>query len=76
MLSMVPSSVVYPARSVAVWLRLVIVGHPSATPFLQWQPRLSTVQRLNRALLAGAQNDGVFRRIEIQTYDGFQSLGE
>ena len=55
---------------------LVVVGHGSAATLLQRQPRLRAVQRLDLALLIGAQHDGVFRRIEIKPDDGFQFLGE
>jgi len=38
---------------------LVVVGHGSATAFLHWQAGLGAVQRLNLALLVGAQHDGI-----------------
>src|ERR1035437_9723395 len=57
-------------------IALVVVGHGSAAPLLEWQPRLRTVQRLDPAFLVGAQHDGVFRRIEIEPNDGLQFLGE
>src|SRR5690349_8155755 len=59
-------------RSVA----LVVVSHRSATALLQGQARLGTVERLNLALFIYAHHDGVFRRIQIETDDIFQFLGE
>jgi len=55
---------------------LVVVGHGSAASLLQRKTGLCTVQRLDLALFIGAQHDGVFRRVEIETNDGLQFLGE
>ena len=59
-------------RSVA----LVIVGHGAATAFLDRQAGLGAVQRLNLALLVGAQHEGVLGRIQVQADDVFQLLRE
>lgn len=55
---------------------LVVVRHGLAAPLLQGQPWLSSIQRLNLTLLACAQNQRVFRRIQIQANDGFQLVGK
>jgi len=51
------------ACSVGSWFR----SAPS-----ERQPRRVRSQRLDLALLVGAQHDGVFRRIEIEPDDGLQ----
>ena len=54
----------------------VVVGHGPTAALLQWQAGLRAVQRLDLALLVGAEHDGVLGRVEIETHDGFQFLGE
>src|SRR5271157_978610 len=44
------------------------MGHGSATPFLDWQSRLSAIQCLDLALLIDAENDCLLRRIQVQTH--------
>jgi hypothetical protein len=54
----------------------MVCPHDAATAFLHGQTRLGAVQRLNLALLVGAQQDGLLGRIQIQADDIFQLLGE
>ena len=39
-------------------IAFVVVGHGAATPFLEREARLGSVQRLNLALLVNAQHQG------------------
>jgi len=45
---------------------LVIVGHGSGAALLDRQSRLSSVERLDLALLVDRQHDGVRREIDIE----------
>jgi len=54
----------------------VIVGHGSEPPFLHWQPRLGTVERLDLALLVDRQHHGVGGRIDVEPDDVTQLGGE
>jgi hypothetical protein len=54
----------------------VVVRHGRAASAFQGQPRLRTVQSLNLALLVHAQHQRVLGRIQVQTDDVFQFLGE
>src|SRR6185437_11495139 len=59
-------------------IALVVVRHRSTTALLNRQPRLRAVQGLDLALLVGAQDDGMLRRVEIETDDRlklFSKLG-
>jgi len=47
----------------------VIMRHGSAAAFFHRQPRLRSVERLNLTFLVDTQNQGFFRRIEIQAND-------
>src|ERR1039457_3965168 len=49
-------------------IALVIVGHSAATPFLDRQPWLCTIQCLNLALFVYAENDPLLRGIQVQTH--------
>jgi len=55
---------------------LVVVSHGAAAALLHRQARLGAVQSLNLALLVGAQDDGVLRRVQIQAHNIFQLLDE
>jgi len=57
-------------------MALVVVGHSSTAPFLYRQPRLSPLQGLNLALLVHAQDNGLVRRVEVQSHDIGELLGE
>lgn len=59
-------------RSIA----LVVMRHSAATALLDGQARLAAAQCLNLALLIGAQNKRVFRRVQIQAHDIEQLLLE
>ena len=48
---------------------LVIVGHGRRAPLLQRQPGLGPVERLDLRLFIHAQNNGPFRRVEIEPHD-------
>jgi len=52
----------------------VIMRHSSAAAFLHRQPRLRSVERLDLAFLVDTQNQGFFRRIQIQAHDVTQLL--
>src|SRR5665213_1096207 len=54
----------------------VVVSHGPAAAFFDRQTGLGAVQRLDLTLFIGAQNQGVFRRVEIETHDGFQLFRE
>ena len=54
----------------------VVVRQGGAAPAAQRQAGLGTVQRLNLAFLVHAQHQRMFGRIEVQTDDVFQFLGE
>jgi hypothetical protein len=47
---------------------LVIVGHRAASPFLDRQPRLGAIQRLNLALFVYAQDNRLLRGIQVQAH--------
>src|SRR5665213_2255494 len=51
---------------------LVVVRHSAAPPFLQWQPGLRAVERLDLRLLVYAEDECAIRRIEIQADDVVQ----
>ncbi len=44
------------------------MGHRAASPFLNRQPGLGAVQRLNLALFVYAQDDRLLRRIQVQAH--------
>ena len=50
-----------------VHVAFVVVGEGAAPPLLQRLPGLRAVQGLHLALLIAGQNNGVFRRVQIQT---------
>jgi hypothetical protein len=50
--------------------------HGGAASALQRQAGLSTIQSLNLALLVGTQHQRMLRRVEVQTDNVFQFLGE
>jgi hypothetical protein len=54
----------------------VVVGHGGAASAFQRQAGLGPIQGLNLALLVHAQHQRVFGRIQVQTNDVFQFLGE
>jgi hypothetical protein len=45
---------------------LVVVGHGSGAAFFHRQAGLSSIKRLDLALLIDRQNDGVRRRIDVE----------
>jgi len=47
----------------------IIMRHRAAAAFLHRQPRLRSVERLDLAFFVDTQNQGFFRRIQIQTHD-------
>jgi hypothetical protein len=54
----------------------VVVGHGGAASAFQRQAGLGPIQSLNLALLVHAQHQRMFGRIQVQTDDVFQFLGE
>ena len=50
-------------------IAFVIVGHGPTAPLLHRQTRLSPVEGLDLTLLVHAQNQGLVRRIQIQTHN-------
>ena len=54
----------------------VIVGHATATSFLQRQPGLGALQGLNLALLVYAKHNRLLGRIQVQTHHVGEFLGE
>jgi hypothetical protein len=52
------------------------VGHGAAASLLQGQPGLGAVERLDLALLVDRQDDGMGRRVEVETDDVAQLGGE
>src|SRR4030042_1412566 len=57
-------------------IALVIVCHRAAPTLLERKARLGAAQRVNLALLLAAQDQRMFRWIEIQTHDIQQLLDE
>src|SRR5580704_13856684 len=57
-------------------IALVIMRHGAAASLLNRQPRLRAVQGLDLALLAGAQHNGMLRRVEIETDDRLKLFSE
>src|SRR5271167_4312865 len=55
---------------------LIVMRHGSGAAFLQRQPGLRAVQRLNLALLVDRQDDGVRGRIDIEPDDVAQFVDE
>jgi len=48
-------------------MALVVVGHRSSPPLLHGQAGLGAVERLDLALLIDRQDDGVSRRVDVET---------
>ena len=55
---------------------LVVVGHGGAASLLHRQAGLGAIEGLDLALLVEAEHDGVGRRIDIETDDFLELLGE
>src|SRR5712671_1371117 len=62
----VPSSTLSAANNVVVPRRLY-VGYRSGAPLLHGKARLGSIERLDLALLVNRQDDGVSRRVDIET---------
>lgn len=55
---------------------LVVVRHRSGPAALQWQARLRSVERLNLTLLIAAQHNGMLGRVQVESNNRFEFLGE
>src|SRR5262245_31373106 len=54
----------------------VVVGHGSASAFLERKSRLGAIQGLDLALLVCAEHDRMLRWVEIEPDNRFQFFGE
>ena len=57
-------------------MALVVVGHDSAASFLHEQPWLDPLQGWNLDLLVHAKDNGLVRRVEVQSHDVGEFLRE
>ena len=58
------------------WGQVIVVRHGAGAAPFQWQPRLSTVQGLDLALLVEGENDGVVGRIEVHAHHVVELLDQ
>ncbi len=57
-------------------IALVVMRHRGAVAARERKPRLGSIQRLDLALLVQAEDDRVLGRVQIETDDFFEFLGE